>query len=86
MQEQIETKFNSLCVLRDVILLNGGQAAEEKFYWINVFTGHKDCGLDPAIVVGTAGVLGCGINDPSMYEVIFCGWPASILDAIQALG
>jgi hypothetical protein len=87
LQEKLEEFFDQNTFTGDVILVNGGLEASEKFFAIKLFLGNVSSNtIVPRVGVFTAGAANCGIDDPLIYSVHRLGFPCSLLDLIQELG
>ena len=87
LQEKLEDYFNYNNFSGDVIVVNGGLDASEKFFAIKLFLGmFQNSDIVPRVGVFTAGTANCGIDDPNVYSVHRLGFPYSMKDLIQELG
>jgi hypothetical protein len=87
LQDKLEDYLDQNSFNGDVILVNGGLEASEKFFAIKLFLGNLPSqSILPRVGVFTAGAANCGIDDPLIYSVHRLGFPCSILDLIQELG
>jgi hypothetical protein len=87
LQEKLEEFFDANTFTGDVVLVNGGLEASEKFFAIKLFLGNiSSNAIVPRVGVFTAGAANCGIDDPLIYSVHRLGFPCSLLDLIQELG
>jgi hypothetical protein len=87
LQDKLEEFFDANTFTGDVVLVNGGLEASEKFFAIKLFLGNVPSqAIVPRVGVFTAGAANCGIDDPLIYSVHRLGFPCSLLDLIQELG
>jgi len=73
----------------DMILIKGSLFKEQKFFLSKVFIGTlTSCmnGLKPNILFTTAGCASAGLDCSTVYNVIFHGFPPSVVELALALG